>query len=141
MKLREETIEYDVRSHGKEYKNPENVWVCPECYSTNTHRIKNDSSSNYICDDCDCVFMPHKMNNLTPTGNLVCTVLRVVQVIFIILAILSFIIGIVWGSGKDFETMTDVSLGTIVLIVFVCLGLPAIFGILAFCVSEVIDDI
>lgn len=101
MKFREPSVSYTVRYHGNEYVEKieeEPVYPCPECMSVNV-RDANDNdgtSADYICNECGCKFDACKGYELTMSGRIAKDICNILAVIFLILAVVCLIGGVVF---------------------------------------------
>lgn len=101
MKFREPSISYTVRYHGMEYVEEieeEPVYPCPECMSVNVRDadFDDDTSAEYICNECGCKFDACKGYELTRSGRIAKDICNILAVIFIILAATCLIGGVVF---------------------------------------------
>lgn len=100
MKFREPSVSYTVRYHGKEYVEAieeEPVYPCPECMSVNVRDANDDddTSADYICNECGCKFDACRVAELTRSGHIAKNICCILAAIFAIFAAVCLIGGIV----------------------------------------------
>lgn len=102
MKFREPSVSYTVRYHGKEYVEEikeEPVFPCPECMSVNVRDANNNdhTAADYICNECGCKFDACSGYELTRSGRIAENVCNILAVIFVILAAVCLIGGVLFA--------------------------------------------
>ena len=104
MKFREPSVSCTVRYHGNEYVEKieeEPFYPCPECMSVNvryTDVLDDDTSADYICNECGCKFDARTEYKLTRSGRIAENVCCILVAIFAIFAAVCLIGGIVFAE-------------------------------------------
>lgn len=101
MKIHEDAIRYTVRRHGSEFVEEVEetiVFPCPECLSTDVREAtdEDDTMSDYICNSCGCGYDACNYKKPTKAGENLSLFIKILIGIFIGIAIILIIVGLVW---------------------------------------------
>lgn len=124
IKLHTVKKDFCIIKHGEQYVDvTKDVYVCPECFSSNVEESSKGGYGNLECGDCGCIFCENTHIVRTPLGKVVEASLCVVPVLMIIAAIASFIAGIIYAIkiGNSEEPVA------ILKCIGMILGLPFVF--------------
>lgn len=123
-KLKTVKKDFCIIQHGEQYVDvTKDVYVCPECFSSNVEKTSKGGYGNLECGDCGCIFCENAHIVKTPLGKVVEASLCVVTVLMVIAAIASFIAGLIYGVKAGDSTKP----AAILKCIGITLGLPIVF--------------
>lgn len=124
IKLNTVKKDFCIIQHGEQYVDvTKDVYVCPECFSSNVKESSKGGYGSLECEDCGCIFCENTHIVKTPFGKIIEASLGVVTVLMVIAAIASFIAGIIYAIKAGDSTEPIV----ILKCVGITLGLPIVF--------------
>ena len=145
MKLREDVVKYQVRYHGTQFEEPDELIckICPECQSANIREPieEDDTAADWVCEDCGCKFDQWTASERTKAGEIISRILIAIICTLLCLCVVSMIGGVVLLDHYKTEyndVLPDYLSGKCL---FISLGIPAICGLIIFILSKIDDKI